>query len=197
MANLTLQNHWGYVTDVSKYHNAGKCVLCSKTYNTLHSCHNFPAGSRQAARGARICETSLFTDGFEIMHKDGYSLDEVTYCISGSSIKFLGHMGWKISDLNQVWIRLLSWSQLSNPSDLPCLFSCKIMKQNQLEDHLVLLCNFCEAPFLLVKPTVTWITWNWHSCCCWFHYGGLWIQEIAVFNIHVKPLIKAVSIIQS
>ena len=30
-----------------------------KTYNTLQSCHNFPAGSRQAARGARICETSL------------------------------------------------------------------------------------------------------------------------------------------
>ena len=30
-----------------------------KTYNTLHSCHNFPAGSSQAARGARICETSL------------------------------------------------------------------------------------------------------------------------------------------
>ena len=35
------------------------CVLCSKTCNTLHSCHNFPAGSQQAARGARICETSL------------------------------------------------------------------------------------------------------------------------------------------
>ena len=35
------------------------CVLCSKTYNNSHSCHNFPAGSRQAARGARICETSL------------------------------------------------------------------------------------------------------------------------------------------
>ena len=33
------------------------CALCSKTYK--HSCHNFPAGSRQAARGARICETSL------------------------------------------------------------------------------------------------------------------------------------------
>ena len=30
-----------------------------KAYNTLHSCHNFPAGLRQAARGARICETSL------------------------------------------------------------------------------------------------------------------------------------------
>ena len=35
------------------------CVLCPKTYATLHSCHNFPAGSRQAARVARICETSL------------------------------------------------------------------------------------------------------------------------------------------
>ena len=27
--------------------------------NTTIRCHNFPAGSRQAARGARICETSL------------------------------------------------------------------------------------------------------------------------------------------
>ena len=28
-------------------------------YNTLYICHNFPAGSRQAVRGACICETSL------------------------------------------------------------------------------------------------------------------------------------------
>ena len=27
--------------------------------NTLHSCHNFPAGSREAARVARGSETSL------------------------------------------------------------------------------------------------------------------------------------------
>ena len=30
-----------------------------KAYNTLHILHNFPAGSRQPARGTRICETSL------------------------------------------------------------------------------------------------------------------------------------------
>ena len=36
------------------------CIFCSKTYNTLHSCHNFPVGSWQAARGACICETSIF-----------------------------------------------------------------------------------------------------------------------------------------
>ena len=33
------------------------CVLCSKRYNPLHNCHNFPAGSLQADRVARICET--------------------------------------------------------------------------------------------------------------------------------------------
>ena len=33
------------------------CILCSKTYNTFHSRDNFHAGSRQAAGGARICET--------------------------------------------------------------------------------------------------------------------------------------------
>ena len=42
------------------------CVLCSKTYNTLHSCHNFPAGSRQAAGGASICEMSLLCYSWEL-----------------------------------------------------------------------------------------------------------------------------------
>ena len=67
------------------------------------------------------------------MHKDGYSLDKVPYCFSRSSIKFLGHMGWKISDLNKVLIKLLGWSQLSNPSDLPCLFSCKMIKRHSMQ----------------------------------------------------------------
>ena len=33
-------------------------VYVKKNIN-LHSCHNFSAGSRQAARGARICKTRL------------------------------------------------------------------------------------------------------------------------------------------
>ena len=37
-----------------------------------------------------------------------------------SSVKFQGHTGWKIYDLNPIWERLLGCSQLSNPSDLPC-----------------------------------------------------------------------------
>ena len=49
--NNTMRVNWAWI----KRH----CVLCSETYNTLHSCHNFPAGSRQASRGTHICETSL------------------------------------------------------------------------------------------------------------------------------------------
>ena len=41
---------------------------------------------------------------------------------SRSSIKFQGHMGWKMDDLNQILVRLQGWSQLSNPSDLPCFY---------------------------------------------------------------------------
>ena len=54
-------------------------------------------------------------------HKAWCSIEEVSYYFSRSSIKFQGHTGWKINDLDQIWARLLGRSQLSNPSDLPCL----------------------------------------------------------------------------
>ena len=41
---------------------------------------------------------------------------------SRPSIKFQGHTGWKIDDLNPISVRLLDRSQLTNPSDLPCLY---------------------------------------------------------------------------
>ena len=55
-----------------------------------------------------------------MMHKAWSSIEEVPYCFSRSSVKFQGHTGWKIDDLNPIWIRLLGRSQLLNPSDLPC-----------------------------------------------------------------------------
>ena len=62
-----------------------------------------------------------FTDGFEMMHKAWCYIDEVSYCFLRSSIKFLGHTGWKSDDLNPIGVvRLLGQSQLSNPSDLAC-----------------------------------------------------------------------------
>ena len=55
-----------------------------------------------------------------MMHKAWQSIGEVSYCFSMSSIKFQGHTSWEINDLNPISVRLLGWSQLSNPSDLPC-----------------------------------------------------------------------------
>ena len=55
-----------------------------------------------------------------MMRKAKSSIEEVPYCFLGSSIKIHGHTGWKIDNLNPVWVRLLGRSQLSNPSDLPC-----------------------------------------------------------------------------
>ena len=60
------------------------------------------------------------TNGYEMMQKASSSIEEVPDCFSGSSIKFQGHTGWKIDDLNPIWVRLLGRSQLWNPSDLPC-----------------------------------------------------------------------------
>ena len=58
-----------------------------------------------------------------MMHKAWSSIEEVPYCFWRSSVKFQGHTGWKIDDLNPVWVRLPGRSQLSNPSDLPCFSS--------------------------------------------------------------------------
>ena len=55
-----------------------------------------------------------------MIHKAWSSIEEVPYCFFWSSIKFQGHKGWKIDDLNPICVRLLGRSQLSNPSDLPC-----------------------------------------------------------------------------
>ena len=54
------------------------------------------------------------------MHKVWCNLEEMPYNFSRSSIKFQGHTGWKIDDLNPIRVRLIGRSQLTNPSDLPC-----------------------------------------------------------------------------
>ena len=60
------------------------------------------------------------------MHRASCSIEEVPCCFSMSSIKFQGHTGWKIDDLNPVWLKSSSRSQLSNPaSDLPCFHTIK------------------------------------------------------------------------
>ena len=78
-----------------------------KTHNTLHSCHNFPAGSRQAARGAHICETSLLSqircDGASYSHLEpvGFWSRFVDFRIFGAILP---------NETGQIWcFRSLSW----------------------------------------------------------------------------------------
>ena len=55
-----------------------------QTFNTLHSCHKFfPAGSRQSARGPRICETSLldFLFARALVHCDNKILQNLSWGI--------------------------------------------------------------------------------------------------------------------
>ena len=54
MSNITKQVYGAWI---KRY-----CVLCSRTYNTSRSLSQLPTGSRQAARGARICEIVLLLD---------------------------------------------------------------------------------------------------------------------------------------
>ena len=61
------------------------------------------------------CNSSLyiFTNGYEMMQKALSSIEEVPYCFFWSSIKFQGHTGWKIDDLNPIWVRLLThWGHI-------------------------------------------------------------------------------------
>ena len=58
-----------------------------------------------------------------MMPKAWHCIGEVRYCFTRSSIKCQGHRVWIIDDLNPIWVRVLGRSQLSNPSDLPCLLS--------------------------------------------------------------------------
>ena len=84
-----------------------------------------------------------FTDGFEMMHKAWCIIEEVPYYFSGSSIAFRGHTGWKIDDSNPIWERLLSRSQLSNPSDLLCFITV-------IRKCFVNLWYFLSVEFLIV-----------------------------------------------
>ena len=56
-------------------------------------------------------------DVFEMIHKAWRSIEEVPYNFSRPAIKFQGHTGNKINDVNPVWVRLIGQSH-SNCSDL-------------------------------------------------------------------------------
>ena len=88
-----------------------------------------------------------------MMHKSWCGIEEVPYCFLRSSIRFQGHTGQKIKDLNPIWTRLLGRWQLSNPSDLPCwAYNPNRVKKTQFICEILLIqssCNFTLAQQLI------------------------------------------------
>ena len=84
-----------------------------------------------------------------MMHKAWCSIEEVPYCFARSSIKFQGNTGWKIDNLNPIWVRLIGRSQLSNPWDLPCSFKKMYLEMSSAKWH-----SFCLSLNVLM---------GWHN----------------------------------
>ena len=92
-----------------------------------------------------------------MMHKAWSSIEEVPYCIARSSVKFHGHTGGKNWQFESN-LRLLGRSQLSNPSDLPCFYTCanKIQRILLKWFHLITLdINAVKHPWF--NP------WTWRN----------------------------------
>ena len=111
------------------------------------------------------------------MHKAWCSIEEVPYCFPRSSIKFQGHTGWKIDDLDQIWARLQGQSQLSNPSDF-----CNHFQAPQVESFDY---RFRYSENLL--SSLAWVM-NWrhiltvhYSCQRWFRIMTCYITDQSIF----------------
>ena len=107
---------WVYGTWIKRY-----CVLCSKTYNTLHSCDNFPAGSWQASRGACICETSLLQ--WHHMNVNSSQTKQVNNKGIINALHYwafvrgtMGHQqhGWRIWEAFPYHDNIMPWNHLTN-----------------------------------------------------------------------------------
>ena len=96
------------------------------------------------------------------------------YCFFWSSIKFQGHTGWKINDLNPIWVRLLGRSQLSNPSDLPCLHQ---LKSKWCKTATVVLSDHVVHSGYQFFWNIIYVN---QKLYCWYHYktavGQMWLS---------------------
>ena len=79
-----------------------------------------------------------------MMHRAWCSIVVVPCYFLRLSIKFQGHTGCTIYDLDPIWVRLLGRWQLSNPSDLHCLPLAAIGGFKVLARYLV---GWCTIPW--------------------------------------------------
>ena len=103
------------------------------------------------------------------------------YCFLGSSIKCQGHTGWKIDDLNPIWVRLLGRSQLSNPSDLPCLWEFVVVRVRFFR---------CSRMYQFMVSILS-------GSCVGLIYYVLWVSPIVIVGFHVINVFLEISVLKA
>ena len=94
---------WNDARSLTQY-KRGALLFFNVIYQILwlHRTNNLQFRPEESV--SRLLLQFEFTDWFEIIRNAWSSIDEVPYCFSRSSIKFQCHTGWKIDDLNAIWV---------------------------------------------------------------------------------------------
>ena len=111
-----------------------------------------------------------------MMHKAWRSIEEVPYCFSRSSIKFHGHTGGKIDNLNPIWDNLagrsyqipqicLVFTEAMTPICLFLLAYTRHRKERQINTFPDILNNTLTPHLTHVFKTGVQqaFIWSWHS----------------------------------
>ena len=109
-----------------------------------------------------------FTDGFEMIYKAWSSIEEVPYCLSGSSIKFQGHTGQKIAKFDPNWAFLDCNCSLNSPIKFEGHMDRKIDDLNPISSKITrLVAAIKSLRFALVTNKFhnsMWLLYNIKSC---------------------------------
>ena len=118
-----------------------------------------------------------------MMHTAWRIIEEVPYCFSRSSMKFLGDTGCKIDDLNPIRVRLQGQSQLSNPSYLPCFIISYILYSNNTRPLLKLCEDIDNNPWLQMQmynsKQLYFLARYYEEFEWWFSIGEFPLQTLA------------------
>ena len=118
---VKFDRNWAFLDSNSSLNSLMVMKCCTKLETAKERCPIVFQSHPSNFKVTRDKTSSLLTriGRFRTIGRSQLSNPSDLPCL-GSSNKYQGHTGWKIDDINPVWVRLLGRSQLSNPSDLPC-----------------------------------------------------------------------------
>ena len=120
-----------------------------------------------------------------MLHKAWNSKGEMPYCFPRSSIKFQGHTVQNITELTQIGhFRTIGRSQLSNPSDLPCLTQGR--NQNRLHNLWITTNSAKQQPYRRVSNLVVFQNFAKHRNLHLITTNPKYISRISYSSISMQ-----------